>query len=137
MLLLIAGLGAGLGYLILNQGKATTAKVTVVTTPALEIPPLTYPITKDFTVNLTDTDAKHYVKLNITLAFTSAKLAAELLEADAFVRDTVISVLREKKSADFTAKGTEELKKEILARINPYFKTGKVSDIYFNDYLVQ
>ena len=136
MLLLIAGLGAGLGYLILNQGKATT-KVTVVTAPALEIPPLTYPIEKDFTVNLTDTDAKHYVKLNITLAFTSSKLSEELVAADAFIRDTVISVLREKKSTDFTAKGTEELKKEILARINPYLKEGKVSDVYFNDYLVQ
>jgi flagellar protein FliL len=138
MLVCIVALGAGLGYLILNQKKgssSTTQPVAVAST--LEVPALTHPIEKDFTVNLTDTDTKRYVKLNITLAFTSAKLEAELKTMDSFIRDTVISVLREKKAADFTAKGTDDLKKEIMTRINPYLKEGKISDVYFNDIIVQ
>lgn len=138
MLVIVVALGAGLGYLILNSKKsgAETTKVVVVSSVP-EIPALTYALTKDFTVNLTDTDSKRYVKLNVTLAFTSAKLEEELKTADPFIRDTINSVLREKKAADFTSKGTEDLKKEFMTRINPYLKAGKISDVYFNDILVQ
>ncbi|MBC8062240.1 MAG: flagellar basal body-associated FliL family protein [Clostridiaceae bacterium] len=138
MFILIVGLGAGIGYIIMNQKTpATTSTEKVTGHTELEVPPLTHVIEKDFTVNLTDTDAKRYIKLNITLAFTSTKLVEELEKMDSFIRDTVISVLREKKAADFTSKGTEDLKKEFMARINPYLKDGKISDIYFNDILVQ
>jgi flagellar protein FliL len=138
MIILIVGLGAGLGYLIMNQ-STTTANSThaQVISDVTEVPPLTYPLTKDFTVNLTDVDAKHYVKLNVTLAFSNAKLEAELKSTDAFIRDTINSVLREKKAADFTAKGTDDLKKEFMDRINPFLKEGKIRDVYFNDILVQ
>ena len=137
MFVLIVGLGAGLGYLILNQKSPASTKPTTVVVNALELPPLTYPVTKDFIVNLTDKEADRYVKLNITLAFTGTKLQAELLTIDSFIRDSVISILREKKASDFTAKGTEELKKQFMTRINPYLKTGKISEIYFNDIFVK
>jgi len=137
MFVLIVGLGAGLGYLILNQKSPASTKPATVVVNALELPPLTYPVTKDFIVNLTDKDADRYVKLNITLAFTGTKLQAELLTIDSFIRDSVISILREKKASDFTAKGTEELKKQFMTRINPYLKTGKISEIYFNDIFVK
>ena len=137
MFVFIIALGAGLGYLILNQKKTTKIVTPAAVSTALEVPPLTHVIEKDFTVNLTDTDAKRYVKINISLAFSSIKLEEELKTMDSFIKDTVISVLREKKAADFTAKGTDELKKEIMTRINPYLKAGKISDVYFNDIIVQ
>ena len=138
MFILILALGAGLTWLIISQKNApSSAKPTVVVSTVLELPPLSYPIAKDFIVNLKDTDAKHLIKLNITLAFTSSKLPAELLTIDSFIKDTVISVLSEKKAADFTAKGKDDLKKEFMTRINPYLKSGKISDVYITDILVQ
>ena len=138
MLIFIVGLGAGLGYLILNQKKDASSSTTkTIITNAHEVPPLTYAIAKDFTVNLTDTDIKRYVKLNITLAYTSTKLTEELKTNDSFIRDSIISILREKKSADFTTKGTDDLKKQIITRLNPYLKEGIISDVYFNDIIVQ
>ena len=139
MLILIILLGAGFGYLILNQNKKTTTTTTSAPEATVtEVPDLTYLITNDFVVNLSDADAKRLVKLNITLGFTSSKLEVELKTKDSFIKDTVNSVLREKKAADFsTPQGTDALKKEFMTRINPYLKAGKISAIYFNNILVQ
>lgn len=139
MLILIVALIGALGYFIFSQKKGASSSTPVaVVTDVHSIPPLTYPMTKEFTVNLSDTDAKRYIKLSITLAFTSTKLSEELKTNESFVRDTVISILSEKKAADFaTVKGKDDVKKQIITRINPYLKEGIISDVYFSDILVQ
>ncbi len=142
MLVLLIALVAFLAYSTLTKDSTKTTATTTTTTPAVavkEIPEFTYSFEKEFLVNLSDTDSKRYLKATISLGYTSKKLTAELEEVTTvtIVRDSINSVLRSKKAADFTDHGTEDLKKEIITRINPLLKKGKVSEIYFNDILVQ
>ncbi len=93
----------------------------------------------EFLVNLSDEGGKKYLKVNVSVGYgpKNKKLEKELLEKKAIMRDTVISVLRNKKASDMTVKGTEDLKKEILDRLNPLLNNGKLTNVYFSDLLVQ
>ena len=137
MLVLIVFLAAGFVYLILhttNNTANTSAKVETTTT--VEVPENSYAL-EDFIVNLQDTDKSKFIKLNVSLYFTNAKLADELKLKSGMVRDVINTTLREKKSADFTAKGVEDLKKEIMDKVNPGLKVGKISEVYVNSIVVQ
>ncbi|MBE6068731.1 MAG: flagellar basal body-associated FliL family protein [Clostridium lundense] len=91
----------------------------------------------EFLVNLSDEGEKRFVKANIYIGYSNKKLAKELEGRTPMLRDAINSVLRAKKAKDFTPKGTEDIKLEILNRINPMFKEGRCESIYFNEILVQ
>lgn len=91
----------------------------------------------EFLVNLSDEGEKRFVKANIYIGHSNKKLAKELEGKTPMLRDAINSVLRAKKAKDFTPKGTEDIKLEILNRINPMFKEGRCESIYFNEILVQ
>lgn len=91
----------------------------------------------EFLVNLSDEGEKRFVKANIYIGYSNKKLAKELEGKTPMLRDAINSVLRAKKAKDFTQKGTEDIKLEILNRINPMFKEGRCESIYFNEILVQ
>lgn len=91
----------------------------------------------EFLVNLADPDGKRYLKAKISLGYDNKKMPKELDEKKVMIRDAVISVLRSKKAADFTEKGTDDLKAEILRRINPLLSSGQCNNVYFQDILVQ
>ena len=91
----------------------------------------------EFLVNLADEDGKRYIKLTIYVGYESKKLDKEFEEKKPIIRDAVNSVLRAKQSKNFTSKGTDDIKTEILNRINPLLTSGKVDSIYFYDILVQ
>lgn len=91
----------------------------------------------EFLVNLADEDGKRYIKVKIYVGYENKKMDKEFEEKKAQIRDAVNSVLRSKKAKDFTQKGTEDIKVEILNRINPMMTTGRANSIYFYDILVQ
>lgn len=91
----------------------------------------------EFLVNLSDEGEKRFVKANIYIGYSNKKLAKELESKKPMLRDAINSVLRAKKAKDFTPKGTEDIKLEILNRINPMFTEGRCESIYFNEILVQ
>jgi flagellar basal body-associated protein FliL len=94
----------------------------------------------EFLVNLTDDGGKKYFKVKLYLGYNTKNkknMDKELEEKKPILRDAINSVLRSKKSVDITQKGVEDLKKEILARINPYLESGKAENVYFYDILVQ
>lgn len=147
VLLVIIVLGIGfVGYLFMtnkNQANATvpkTASSITAENAAIEVSAYTYSL-DEFLVNLSDEGGKKYFKVKIFLGYDTKKkknMDKELEEKKPILRDAINSVLRSKKSTDLSsAKSIEDLKKEILARINPYFESGKASNIYFNDILIQ
>lgn len=137
MLLLIVLLGAGFVYLIMNTNKGTVATpVATQQTTVVDVPENSFAL-EDFIVNLQDTDKSKFIKLNVSLAYSKAKLSDELKLKTGMVRDAINTSLREKKAADFTAKGVEDLKKEIMDKINPGLTSGKVSEVYVNSIVVQ
>lgn len=91
----------------------------------------------EFLVNLSDEEGKRFLKANIHIGYNDKKLLKELQSKTPILRDAVNSALRSKKSKDFTPKGTEDIKLEILNRINPMLKEGRCESIYFNEILVQ
>lgn len=93
----------------------------------------------EFLVNLADEDGKRYLKVTVYLGYDDKKLDAELETKKAIIRDGVISVLRTKKAADIIPKNMNNIKLEIIQRINPMLeeKNGQLSNVYFYDVLVQ
>lgn len=91
----------------------------------------------ELVVNLADEGGKKYIKVNVALGYSNKKLDKELETKKPLIRDAINSVLRSKKAADFTPKGTEDMKKELLQKINPMFEKGQIENIYFSDILVQ
>lgn len=91
----------------------------------------------EFLVNLADEDGKRYLKIKISLGYDNKKLDAELEEKKPILRDAIISVLRTKKAADISAKGIDNIKMELIQRINLNLTKGQLNNIYFNELLVQ
>lgn len=108
------------------QGTSSTYNVSAITANMDE-----------FLVNLADPDGKKYLQVTIYIGYENKKMTKEITDKKAIIRDSINSVLRSKQSKDFTAKGTEDLKTEILNRINPIFTKGKADSVYFYNILVQ
>lgn len=81
----------------------------------------------------------HYLRTKIILEHpANKKLAEELKKNKHKVSDTLISSLRGKSLADInTPDSIENLKGSLLAEINSHLTYGKVTGIYFTDFLVQ
>lgn len=152
LVLILVGGGAFAGWMIFFNKKDTTTNTKTSTTAVnqaavgsnvqgagYEPSDGTFAL-DEFLVNLADDNAKRYLKVKISLGYTTKstkKLTAELTEKTPEIRDAINSVLRAKKASDFTQKGVEDLKKEIINRVNIYLENGRFNNVYFNDILVQ
>lgn len=94
-------------------------------------------------INLSDTDSQRYVKVKVSFGYSekNSKLKAELESEDVnkkpILSDAVNSVLRSKKASDFTDKGIADIKHEIIDKVNPALKNGKITNVYFDELVVQ
>lgn len=148
VLLIIMGAGLGFGgYFIYNKvmNNTTTAAHntnanTNVLNPSSGLSAYTYSM-DEFLVNLSDEGGKRFFKTKIYIGYDTKKkkdMDKELEEKKPILRDAINGVLRSKKATDLsTQKNVEDLKKELLDRINPCFESGKASNIYFYDILIQ
>lgn len=91
----------------------------------------------EFLLNLSDTDARRFLKARIHVGFNNKKMLKELEAKKAVILDSVNTVIRSKKHTDFSPEGTEKIKVEILNKINPMFKEGLCDNVYFTEILVQ
>ena len=98
-----------------------------------EIKSLTLP---SLTVNLAD---RGYVKTTITLEHESSKELDEELEKNTYeLNDSVIKVLRNTSSSSLqNPQATENLKKSLLEEINSNLSNGKITGLYFEEFIVQ
>ena len=93
---------------------------------------------QDFTVNLADSDQRRYLKVTVTLAFEEKRLAKELEQRNAQIRDLIISCLRRNTARDVEAEeGTQRLREAMIRELNAALTNGEIRDIYFTDFLVQ
>ncbi|GAA0724122.1 flagellar basal body-associated FliL family protein [Clostridium malenominatum] len=91
----------------------------------------------EFLLNLSDADARRFLKARIHVGFNNKKMLKELEAKKAVILDSVNTVIRSKKHTDFSPEGTEKIKVEILNKINPMFKEGLCDNVYFTEILVQ
>lgn len=142
LILIVLGLGF-VGYLLVSKKTPVainTNTTTASTNSTLEASPYTFAL-NEFLVNLADDGGKKYLKIKLSLGYDAKNkknMDKELADKTDNLRDTIISVLRSKKSTDIdTQTGVDNLKKDILTKINPLFQYGKANSIYINDILVQ
>jgi flagellar FliL protein len=101
--------------------------------------PLQYFAMNAFSVNTSDTDEQHFLKVEIQLGYDvgRAELQQEIIDRRPEIRDIVISIVGAKKYNDLdTQDEREELKKEILNRINAILIAGKIKKVVFTDFVL-
>ena len=95
-----------------------------------------------FVVNLRDVDRKRYLKVTMELELENNKKISKKLKKEVeaklpALRDAIITLLSNKKSADITTtEGKYKLKKDILSILNSKLVTGKVVNIYFTEFVI-
>lgn len=88
-----------------------------------------------FTVNLSDSNFRRYVRLALTLEYDDKKVAKELEAKEHRIRDGVISHIMNKRAADLADQ--EALRQELLKVINNSLSSGEVKGLYFEDFIIQ
>lgn len=144
LLVLIVGSLGFVGYMLASKKTPVvinnTTTVAAVNNTTSNASPYTYAL-DEFLVNLSDDGGKRYLKIKLSLGYDTKKkknMDKEFADKTDLLRDKIISVLRSKKSTDIdTQAGIDNLKKEIIEKVNPIFESGKVNSVYINDILVQ
>jgi Flagellar basal body-associated protein len=131
LLLLIGGAGA---YFFLTHKKKESTKQMVVAPQKLGV---MYDL-GSFLVNLADKNANTYAKVSITLELSNQKVEKEVVKRLPIIKDAVINLLSSKTYDEIrTPEGKEELRLELIKRINAILVTGGVQNIYFTQFIVQ
>jgi flagellar FliL protein len=132
-LVVVGGAAFGGMYVAGKKDLSTTNK----SVKNEDVNEITYSL-DEFLVNLSDEDGRRYLKVKVFIGYgENEELTMELETRKPIIRDLVNTSLRAKKTTDFSATGVDTIKKELIASINPVLTKGKISNIYFNDILVQ
>jgi len=90
-----------------------------------------------FIVNLIG-QGRSYLKTRIELELDSENTAVEINKRLPQLRDKILTTLSSKSFEDIsTLEGKYQLRAELIASLNQYLITGKVTNIYFTDFIVQ
>ena len=91
-----------------------------------------------FTVNLSDPLGQRFIKINLEVEVANEKVAAELEQYKARIRDSIILLLSSKTYADIaTVESKELLKSEVADRLNGILGVGKVYQVFITDMVIQ
>ncbi|WP_010292387.1 flagellar basal body-associated FliL family protein [Clostridium senegalense] len=93
----------------------------------------------EFLVNLADEGKPRYLKIKISLGYDEKNkdLLPEIEKKKSAIRDSITNTLRTKKTTDLSPEGEEQLKDELITRINELLSTGQLYNVYFSEILVQ
>jgi flagellar FliL protein len=105
-----------------------------------KIKPYSYFDLGEFSINTSDTDEPHFVKITLQLGYigeTNVELQTELNKRRAQLRDITISVIGSKKFDDLnTQDKRRELKNDIMERINSILIDGQIKEIAFTEFVL-
>jgi flagellar FliL protein len=91
-----------------------------------------------FIVNLADKGGNRYLRVTMDLELQNDELKNELGKRLPQVRDSILMILPSKRFEDISsAEGKTALRDEILEKINGILTQGKVTNIYFKEFVVQ
>lgn len=155
LILAVVGVGAYFGYnKFLKNGKTNTAQNTISQTNVQQtagqtqsqsgnasflsqvVSAKTFGL-DEITVNLADKGSSRYLKAAVSLGYDDKKLDSELNDKKPIITDAVIGILSSKKAEDITPKNMDNIKMEIIQKINPILEKGKLNNVYFTDLIVQ
>lgn len=83
-------------------------------------------------------ESKKIVKITATVETTDEKFNETLTDKNYIIRNEINEIIRSKKLEEVEGSdGQKNLQKQILTRLNEVFNTQAISDVYFNDFIVQ
>jgi len=136
--LLGGGMGAALylGWLSI-PGFSLTKKNTVLSTSAsAEIGPMVK--MSPLIINLKEESGHHYIKASIVLEIGRKDWIEEVQSRVPLLTDLAILTLSDKRLEELKSSGAKEnLKKELLMKVNQSLGSLKVKQIYFDEFLYQ
>ena len=155
MLFLILAGGAAAAYFMLNEdtevlddaNKAQQTKTVAAPTTAKketsrrntdysQIGPM-YPMDQ-FIVNLYNEGSSRYLKTTLNFELSMPELNVEMDTKKPLIRDIVIKTLSAKTYEEIsTIRGKENLKDEIVSKVNQVLTDGQVNNIFFTDFVIQ
>lgn len=126
ILLAVLVIGVVIGIVIYMNGSEEKVK---------EIPTYTVGI-DDLYCNIKD--SKKMVKINIVLETRDEKLKENIENKKFLIRDLTNEIIVSKTEEDLLGdNGQAKLKKEILKHLIEVFKSEDITNIYFNDFIIQ
>lgn len=141
LVLLIAG-GVGAWYFLKEKPVEEDDKNPAqhVPVPALDQQSQIGPMVNidEFVVNIISGDAAHYVKASLTVELTNEEVKIEVEQRMPQMRDAVLLLISNKTYEELQdLQGKKQLKAELSSKINSFLRTGKVTSIYFTNFVVQ
>ncbi|MDD5476319.1 MAG: flagellar basal body-associated FliL family protein, partial [Syntrophales bacterium] len=89
-------------------------------------------------VNLLDDEGERYLKATIELELSSPDMVSELDVLKPKILDGILDLLSSKYYRDIVGfEGKQHLRDEISLRINNYLSRGRISNVYFTDFVIQ
>lgn len=83
-------------------------------------------------------ESKNIVKVTATVETTDEKFQETLEEKNYIIRNEINEIVRSKTKEEVQGSdGQKNLQKQIVTRLNEVFNTKVISDVYFNDFIVQ
>ncbi len=143
MMMLMLGLGGGL-FMMWNQLSALNAQSVAdaggqpdeVVSLEQSLGPIFSLDT--FIVNLADKGGTRYLRVTMDLELGNSDLEDELHKRLPQVRDSLLMILPSKRFEDIsTVQGKTALRNEMLEALNGYLGQGKITNIYFKEFVVQ
>ena len=142
-MLLMLGLGGGL-FMMWNQMSAlntqSTANASEQPGQGESIEQSLGPIfsLETFIVNLADKGGNRYLRVTMDLELGDPALEKELNKRLPQVRNSLLMILPSKRFDDIsTVQGKMALRDEVLETLNGFLAQGKITNIYFKEFVVQ
>lgn len=83
-------------------------------------------------------ESKRFVKINVTVETIDEKFLEILMNKNYIIRNEITEIIRSKKVEEIEgSEGQKNLQKQIVSRLNEVFNTKAISQVYFNDFIVQ
>ena len=129
LVVITAGAVAGYYFFTKTEAKKPAAeKPAVITIWPMEA----------FIINIAETNGERYLKIVIQLEVSDPDVVKELEQLKPRLRDSILDLLTPKTYKELMdLAGKQRLREEIAGRINNILLRGKVTKVYFTDFVVQ
>ncbi len=139
VVLLLGGGGFGAYWFLLRTPPPTAEELAEIEA-AKKPEPVILPVfsLKPFVVNLADKKSRRYLKVTMKLELSNEELLEEIDKRRAQLRDVVLTLLSSKTAVEVgTMEGKFLLRQDIIKRVNVNLVTGKVTKVYWEEFVVQ
>jgi|LSQX01.2.fsa_nt_gb flagellar FliL protein len=107
---------------------------------AAKAPPVIGPIwaLDPFIVNLMGDSAEHYLKVAMQFEVPEPAIIQELELVKPRIRDSILDLLSSKAMGELMdSPGKQRLREEIILRVNNAISRGRISKVYFSEFVIQ